>query len=387
MNSESKFDAIVVGAGPAGSSAAYCLAKHGLNVALVDRAVFPREKLCGGLLSARSEKIFTSIYDKKWEQTIEVVSHGANFFHKERQLNSVSDYKPIYFTCRPKFDAYLLEMAEAQGAVVKQGTTVITVDPDRSSVTLKGGQTLSANFVIGADGVSGRVARQLFPDNRTRSNLAFGLEIELPRSEFQREVYNPEIYFGVIKWGYGWIFPKSETLTIGVGGLLAKNADFKAVFRTFLRSACGEVPSIAFRGHHIPFGNYLSVPGQKNILLVGDAAGLVEPITGEGIAFAMQSGHYAAEAIIDAAQIGSPSDATRFYQERYRTIIGIFSAARLLRPLIFGRATEPLFVKAIELSSSVIRKHMDLLAGDIDCQRTQLSHWLRAEWSRPRNLG
>lgn len=366
MNSDAKYDAVVVGAGPAGSCAAYCMAKQGLRVALVDRAVFPREKLCGGLLSARSKNIFTSIHDEDWDQAIECVSFGAKFFHKERLLNSVSDYKPIYFTCRSKFDAYLLEMAEAQGAVVMQGATVITVDPDRGSVTLKGGQTLDADFIIGADGVNGRVARHLYPNSRTRANLAFGLEVELPRNRFRREVCDPQIFFGVVNWGYGWIFPKPETLTVGLGGLLAQNANFKASFSTFLQSICGEVPPIVPRGHHIPFGNYLSVPGQKNILLVGDAAGLVEPITGEGIGFAMQSGQYAAEAIVEAANLGSRFDAIRFYQKRYVNIVGMLAAARFLRPLIFSGAMEPLFAKAIERSSSAIRKYMDLLAGDID---------------------
>jgi geranylgeranyl reductase family protein len=366
MNTRAKFDVIIVGAGPAGSSAAHSLATKGFKVILLDRAIFPREKLCGGLLSARSEKIFTEIYQESWTPTIEIVAHGVEFFDKERRVNKVANYKPMYFTCRSKFDAYLLEMTEARGALVKQGALVTAVDMETGTVTLKSGQSLTADFVIGADGVNGRVVRHVFPGADRRSQLAFGLELEVAREDFPRMVLDPEIYFEVIRWGYGWIFRKSETLTMGIGGLLAENSDFKGLFESFLCTVCGRVLHEGVRGHHIPWGSYLRVPGRRNVLLVGDAAGLVEPITGEGIGFAMQSGAYAAEAIIDAARLGRPHDAITFYQARYRNIIDGFAVARFLRPLIFSRIAEPIFLRAIELGDSAIKRHMDLLAGDLD---------------------
>jgi flavin-dependent dehydrogenase len=213
MSTRAKFDVIVVGAGPAGSSAAHSLATKGLKVILLDRAIFPREKLRGGLLSARSERIFTEIYQKSWTPTIEMVAHGVEFFDKEGCVNKVANYKPMYFTCRSKFDAYLLEMAEARGALVKQGAPVTAVNMETGTATLKSGQSLTADFLIGADGVNGRVVRHVFPRADRRSQLAFGLEVEVAREDFPRSVLDPEIYFWVIRWGYGWIFPKSETLS------------------------------------------------------------------------------------------------------------------------------------------------------------------------------
>lgn len=360
------FDVIVVGGGPAGSSAAYCLAKSGFNVAVVDRAVFPRNKLCGGLLSGRSYKVYSAIFEKSWDSTIDIVCHGVDFFNKETKLNSVRDYKPIFFTCRSNFDAHLLELAESAGANVIQGANVTQVDVEATSIVTRNGMRLTSDFLVGADGVSGRVARAISADPCWQSNLALGLEIELPIDRVQWEISEPQIYFGLVEWGYGWIFPKAKTYTIGLGGLLSKNTDIKKAFERFLKIVCDTDPGIPFSGHHIPFGNFLNEPGRGNVLLTGDSAGLVEPITGEGIAFAMQSGRYAAEAIIEAAQTNTPSAAIRFYRPRYRKITDTLSSAKFLRPLIFSGVTESLFIKAVSLSQSIIRKHMDLLADETD---------------------
>jgi flavin-dependent dehydrogenase len=308
------------------------------------------------------------------------MSLGVDFYYKERFLNGIRDYRPTYLTCRSSFDAYLLELAEKQGAAVYQGAPVVSIDQTKNAVSLRGGRTLLTDFIIGADGVNGRVARHLYPNHPERGNLALGLEIELPRERFDRVVNDPEIYFGFVRWGYGWIFPKRDTLTIGISGLLTENPDLKTRFADFLHSACEDIPDLPWKGHHLPFGSYRRVPGKKNVLLAGDAAGLAEPITGEGIAFAMQSGKYAAEAMIDAARAGDPAKATDFYLARYRSIVAIFRGARLLRPSIFSPMLEPLFVKSLERSTSVIRKFMDLIADEIGYQ--ELAKFLTSKAAR-----
>ena len=178
-------------------------------------------------------------------------------------------------------------------------------------------------------------------------------------------VVDPEIYFGLIDWGYGWVFPKRDTLTVGVGGSLRKNPDLMSSFKDFLRQRFGEIPAGKIKGHHIPFGDFRRVPGRGNILLCGDAAGLVEPITGEGIAFAMQSGHFAAEAIRDAAKALKPAAALDFYQPRYEAIAASFRHANRLRHLLFPRTAQKLFSKVLPRTSSIPRRHMDLMADEI----------------------
>ena len=166
--------------------------------------------------------------------------------------------------------------------------------------------------------------------------------------------------------GYAWIFPKRATLTVGIGGLAAANGDMRARYREFAMAALGRVPSQTLRGSPIPFGNFVARPGRGSTLLVGDAAGLVEPLTGEGIAFAVQSGAYAAQAIIEAARMKAPARALALYLQQYRSIIRSFRDVRLLRRLVFSRATRTLFLRALNGNRRMVLKHMDVLAGDAD---------------------
>jgi flavin-dependent dehydrogenase len=166
-------------------------------------------------------------------------------------------------------------------------------------------EKIQADFIIGADGVNSRVSKLIDGSRHRKRTLAFGLECEIPRELLKRSVQSPEIYLGIARWGYGWVFPKKNSVTVGLAGLLHSNSGLQSNFEQFLRQICGFLPGIPYEGHHIPFGHYLNMPGRAATLLVGDAAGLVEPVTGEGIAFAMLSGMLA---VIVAAQ-GNPNAA------------------------------------------------------------------------------
>ena len=128
----------------------------------------------------------------------------------------------------------------------------------------------------------------------------------------------------------------------------------------------GRLPAVPWKGHPIPFGNYRSRPGRANVLLAGDAAGLVEPVTGEGIAFAMQSGRLAAEAIIAASNLSAPASALPLYLPGYRCLTTSFRHARVMRGLVFPAATRPIFLRVLARSRTVATRYLDLLAGEID---------------------
>lgn len=361
-----RFDTIVVGGGPAGSAAAHTIAAGGMSVAVVDRAVFPRDKPCGGLLSERSERIFKGIFGQAWGPAIETTANGVVFYHGDRLLSRLDYYGRVYFTSRSHYDTYLLELAAKRGARILQNAAVSSIDPQNCAVFLANHPPLRADFIIGADGVNSRIPKQINCSNRSRRALALGLEIELPRGLLKRPVEAPEIYFGIVKWGYAWVFPKKNSITIGIAGLLKDNRDLKPHFEQFLRQICGYVPNIEFKGHPIPFGSYLRIPGHRSVLLAGDAAGLVEPVTGEGIAFAMLSGRYAAEAVLQAASGGDPNAALGFYLPEYHRITDLLRQAKWMRYLLFPSISEKLFVRVLPGSQTVIKKYMDLLAGKID---------------------
>lgn len=360
------FDVLVVGGGPAGSSAARTLAAKGVKVCLVDKHTFPRDKLCGGLLTLRSKKIFDEIFKNSWAPTIDIVARGVQFFYKERFLNSVQDYKDLSFTCRYRFDDHLLKLAEQEGATLHLGTGVRAVNIENNSLELMDGTVFTSEFIVGADGVNSIVAKSLFGRSFNKDTIAFGLEMEVPINKYHQKIDDPEIYFGIARWGYGWVFPKRKTLTAGIAGLYKKNADLMEKFRRFLQTRFGHIPEQKIKGHYIPFGEYRAQPGKKNVLLCGDAAGLVEAITGEGIAFAMQSGYYAALSIIEALSKNDKKVALDLYKRRYKTITNVLDQASMLRYLIFPKLTEYLFVNALPNTQSVPRKHMDLMADELE---------------------
>lgn len=360
------FDVIVVGGGPAGSTAAYTLATKGIDVCLVDRSVFPRHKLCGGLLTLRSKRIFDEAFGVSWDPVIEAVSRSLFFYRKDRLLNSIRDYRDLYFTRRYNFDNYLLGLARKANAVLLLGNDVRHVDIKDRTVTMGDGTSLFYRYLIGADGVNSRVGRMLFRRSFDKSTLAYGLEMEVPVTESIGRIVDPEIYFDVVKWGYGWVFPKRETLTIGVGALHGKAPDIRRRFAEFAEMRFGDLPKAEPRGHYIPFGNYRKQPGRDNVLLCGDAAGLADPITGEGIAFAMQSGYYAALSVIEDLKKKGSRGALGSYMRKYRDITRELDRARMLRNLIFPDVSQRFFLSVFPKTRSVAQKHMELMADEID---------------------
>jgi flavin-dependent dehydrogenase len=222
-----KYDVLIIGGGPAGSSAARMLSGKELKVCVIDKSTFPRDKLCGGLLTLRSKRIFENVFQTTWDPIIEVISRGVQFFHNSRFLNSVSDYKDLHFVSRIKFDDYLLNLAKQSSATTQLGSGAKSVDIKNSEVELFDGTVLTADFIIGADGVNSTVAKSLYGKAFTKKAIAFGLEMEVPIGNKYPIINDPEIYLGVSKWGYGWIFPKRLTLTVGIAGLWRKNPNLK----------------------------------------------------------------------------------------------------------------------------------------------------------------
>lgn len=352
---------LIIGGGPAGAAAAHTLASQGIDVAVVDKATFPRDKLCGGLLTLRSRKIYQRIFSQPWDTVISHVSTGVKFLHQGKLLNEAIDASELFFTRRLDFDHFLLEQAIARGANAYLGDAVVALDLAEKTCRLGSGQVLGYDTLIGADGVNSLVAKTLFGRAFDPRTVAFALELEIDRDNRHADLIDPEIHFGLVRWGYGWVFPKRDTLTVGVGGLHARNPDLKATFNAFLRDRFSALPEGRIKGHYLPFGDYRKVPGRGDVLLCGDAAGLVEPITGEGIAFAMQSGHFAAEAIIAAG--GQP--ALTGYRARYRAIARDFDHANRLRHLLFPELSQRLFLKALPRSETLPLKHLELMADTL----------------------
>jgi geranylgeranyl reductase family protein len=365
--SAERFEVVVVGAGPAGSAAARTLAAAGRNVCIIDKAVFPREKLCGGLITLRSKKIFERAFEGEWKSELFLSSTRVAFFSDGKELAEAPPYhnSKLFFTMRIDFDNYLLELAHQAGAHLKLGQAVSKLDTKEMVIQLASGADISFDFLIGADGVNSQVAKSIFGYSFDPDTIGFGLEVEVPRENLPKQTDCVEIDFAAARWGYGWIFPKKSTFTIGVGGIHKLNPNLRESLDRYLQHKGLSVDEFKVKGQYIPFGDYRKTPGSGRILLCGDAAGTVDPITGEGIAYAMQGGEAAARAIISSME-NKCDNALDLYLIEYKNIAKPIKQATFWRKLIFPAIVQKPFAWAFADASTLQKGYLDILAGDRD---------------------
>ena len=307
------YDVIVVGMGPAGASTAYELSHAGLSVLGLEKHTHPRYKVCGGALSARIDQYLPADY----KQVVEEAVHRLQFSYSPEESYFVESPEPFAFmVMRSRFDKWLVSRAQQCGTEVHEDETVksLEVIQDGIEVTTTKGRYYG-RVVVGADGAMSVVAQQLFSGRGLRKIPAleseiFGVsEVQMTHSAERNELKLAVISLNAAKKGYGWIFPKRDGLSIGVGEFVRGDSRPKRSFQQFSR----EEPSLAGLtiptpvGHPIPvYNRYPGVKGNKwngglvqgRAVLVGDAGHLVDPLLGEGILYAVRSGQLAGASII-----------------------------------------------------------------------------------------
>lgn len=299
---QQQFDCIIVGGGPAGSTALRQLAAAGVNACLIDKATFPRYKPCGGAISDLTARHLA--FD--WSDTIEASLHTVHLaLHFGNPLTVHSDTPFAHFVMRDRFDHLLLQEAANAGGHVHEGVKIqdIQIRPEGVEITTEHAR-YSAPVLIGADGANSLVARQtgLFDSER---GIAIEAEIDVDPETFAP--YDDTVYinYGTPPWGYGWVFPKDQRLSVGVATFRSKRDGLKQSFETLLAQLkLDRFPKEVF-GHPIPLGGRNRAVQRDRVLLVGDAAGLNDPLSGEGIAHAVHSGKIAARHVIDTLEAGT----------------------------------------------------------------------------------
>jgi flavin-dependent dehydrogenase len=267
-------------------------------------------------------------------------------------------------TQRRDLDALLLGAAATAGCTLFTGQRIATIKPQEGDVTLAGGTRISAPVVIGADGANSAVARALFGRAHDPAQIGFALEVEIPHQD--GSVRPVEIDLGATAWGYGWAFPKAGSVTLGIGGVHRRNPDLRASFETFAARHGARLSDLRCKGAFLPFGEVRPVPGKGRVLLAGDAAGLVDPITGEGIAWAMKSGALAATAAVEALRRGRADTALGRYSRALRPIQTELRRARALRWLAYQPRLQPAFLRLLASEPGLQRRYLALLSGDLD---------------------
>jgi geranylgeranyl reductase family protein len=337
-------DVVIAGAGPAGSTAALILARQGFSVLLLDKASFPRKKLCGGLLTWKAMRLLEHLHGCPAQTLIEggivdTVTDGFALYYRGSLLSSGRFAYPFHLVKRPVFDNHLLTLAQKAGARIVPDCAVLRCSPEGTVSTSRG--DFRGRYVIGADGVNSTV-RKCFrlPRARWNNNLAAAIEITVPRDAIPRITNHPELHAGILATGYGWVFPNQEGIVLGICGLKRDALNFRDAFADFLRVLGVEDPQTFIRehplaGHPIPYGNALHDPVRGNVLLGGDAGGYADPLLGEGIFYALLTGWYAGEAVAEALRTGThPAHA---YRKRIHSfILPEMRGANRLRWLLYG---------------------------------------------------
>ena len=287
------YDVIVVGAGPAGSTTARECAEIGMSVLLLDRAEFPRDKPCGGGVTARASDLLPFDISPVVERTI----RGVRFnYRQQKSVTRYSDHDLVYLTQRRNLDAFLVERALDTGITFRERARVQHVSQERSHVTV---HTSDGRFegraLVAADGSNGQTAQ--FAGIRTsfRHQVAIEGNIYPPKgvpTEW-RDIIG--LHLGWLKGGYGWIFPKGDYLNIGVGGWKHDGPNLRESLGGLAQFYGYDPENIEhIKGYHLSLRQADSSLEHRRVLLVGDAAGLVDPFASEGIYSAFSSGVVAA---------------------------------------------------------------------------------------------
>lgn len=282
-------DVLIVGAGPAGSSAAYDLASGGISTLLVDRQLLPRTKPCGGAVTIKALKAMRFSIDPIVRNRASGLLLGidggtCSTFSGSRDIAAM--------TLRTELDHYLLERAIAHGAQFRKINRIMAIEEKEDHVLLTTtGSRIRSKFLIGADGANSTVRRMVFGGHSIQ--LAFAIEGRVPASQRSDLM---EFHFGAAPQGYGWVFPKDDHLNVGIYSVSQKlNRGLLARFIT-RRFRSNELEEVL--GYPIGIGGWSYSLCKDRVLLAGDAAGLAEPLLGEGIYYAIRSGQVAAGAIL-----------------------------------------------------------------------------------------
>jgi len=277
--------ALVIGAGPSGSLSALLLLNKGLDVTILEKESFPREKPCAGGLTNKAYSLLEEIgLNPPYEKEI----NSFSFYWRTNLIREFETRYPVYTVKRSDFDYYLLKEARKDGVNLFSHRDWKLSRVGKKFLLRTEDEKEEFDLVIGADGATGNSAKLLGIRDKWRkkdliSTISYEGELDLSNRE-----ESIGIYFGYAKFGYSWIFPKQKVYSIGIGAYLPESSDLGISFQDFLAENEINVSASEWVGHPIPLFRIRRFCCE-NSFLVGDSAGLGNPLTGEGIYQALRS--------------------------------------------------------------------------------------------------
>lgn len=304
-------DVVIIGGGPAGVSAGTVLQRKGFNTCIIDSQLFPRKKLCAGVLTAKSIKLLQSIYKGLDLESLSIKHiHKITLLYNRVTIGEYSINNAYSVIDRTEFDNALFQYYKKIGGLAYEGQRGYRINYDNNEIILSDGTKVPYRILIGADGINSKI-RSYVSHTWRASVLCFEEFIPNPAQEDTIKI------IGGMLGGYSWRIPGKDRIGVGLGEFYIRGMKRNPrKYRKFFRSQ-GVNDLQRIKGVFVSLGNFVRKPIKNNVLLVGDAAGLIDAMTGEGIFFAIESGRQAALAIIDYLEKGIPLTA---YSNRLQKI-------------------------------------------------------------------
>ena len=389
---KSFYDHVIIGAGPSGMACALSLLKRGAEPLVLEKKVFPRPKTCGGLVTEKTFRLVKTLLGEDCEEEVLFCNQTsqASVYHKAEKLSQASFSTPVRFVRRDVFDHTLVLKYKKQGGCIQESCGAYTVDSKNSRILFEGGREIRYRNLIFADGALSQVRNQglilkegmlsQVPNRKSilsdevpnriqkrdsiqQEDLLFGLEIFLPAELFP--IKEVRLYFGYAEQGYLWAFPYGDEVCVGVETDYRRRTDAQKILVSFLKEQGIETESPHCEGTFLPVGlsrlqkergfetEALRFKGaffpagipfpqenlEPNVLCVGDAAGLADPISGEGLYFALLSGMAAAKALVNS---GNPKQT---YLESLKPVFRLLDEGCRLRRLFYQPFAQRWFVR------------------------------------------
>lgn len=348
------YDVIITGAGPAGSMLGYYLALKKINVLLIEKKKLPRYKPCGGGLSKRTLDLLPFDISEVVENICPTVNISV---HNRTVFQHTAAHPLISMVLREKFDYFLAGKAVNMGVTLMDNTAFISVTGKAGGLKVQTSRgNYEAKIIVGADGLHGKTAKALALISEKSSMKGIEMEITGYAPDTIGDLTASACFdFGVIPGGYGWVFPKKNQLSVGLVSISKKIDNMKCYLDRYLELKNLEKKTAirSFQRWRIPYGMpKKAVYANEKGLLVGDAAGLADPITGEGIFYAIKEAELASGIISDSLLHGK--EKLHLYNNAMATLRNDLSYAVKLQKLLY---------KIPRLSHNLLAEQGNILGG------------------------
>ena len=335
---EHRYDTVIIGAGPAGMACGITMQHRGAKLCVIDRAVFPRRKTCAGLVTAKTYRLIKHLYSGRDVDSLFCATASDVKLYRGSQLLVEAPLEhEVRLVDRGVFDNALVDTYKKLGGKIMEGAVIIHIDYNNKRIKLSSGDTVTYHTLIFADGALSR-ARKLL--NVSKTKMALGIEAYIPAKP--EDTDSIKLYFDYLDDGYAWAFPHGDTICVGAACRYEKRTNYRERFDSILADMGFDTDGVKYVGAFLPYGHVLPQEDlPDSILLIGDAGGFTDPISGEGLYMALRTGILAAKAVL------SP-DPKKMYLNSVKPLSRIVKDGKKVQKTFYSPAVRKVFYHRVK---------------------------------------